>query len=173
MYSSLQKALPLRLLILDVDGVLTTGHIYFSHEGESRAFHVHDGFAIRLLIQAKFEVAVISAKNHPSVEKRLKDLNIQHIYLGQENKRIAFEHLQKKLSISSHEIAYMGDDLPDLAVMKQVGFKITVPDAPAELIQIADLVTRKQGGFGAVREACEWILKAQNRYQKLIAPYLE
>lgn len=172
MYSALEKTLALRLLILDVDGVLTTGHILFSHEGESRAFHVHDGFAIRLLLKAKFEVAVISAKNHVSVENRLRDLGIHHIYLGQENKCAAFDTLKKELSLSNHEIAYMGDDLPDLPVMKQVGFKITVPDAPAELIQIADLITRKAGGYGAVREAAEWILKAQNRYQSLIEPYL-
>lgn len=172
MYSSLEKTLPLRLLVLDVDGILTTGHIYFSDQGEIRGFHVHDGFGIQLLLKAGLEVAIISAKNQPSVHQRLTDLGIKYIYLGEANKLNALLAVKNNLSLSTREIAYMGDDLPDLPAMRQSGFIITVPNAPAELQQTADLITRHEGGNGAVREACEWILKAQNRYQDVISPYI-
>lgn len=173
-----EKAKTIRLLILDVDGILTTGVIYYGNHSanddalEFKGFHVHDGIGIKLLQRAGIQVAIISAKNSPVVSRRLKDLKIEHIYLGYEEKLPAYEAIKKTLGFADNEIAYMGDDLPDLPVLRRVGLALTVPQAVAEVRQHVDYTTEKKSGKGAVREVCELILHAQGLYQSVIQSYL-
>lgn len=169
-----EKAKHIRLLILDVDGVLTSGHLCYGSQGdEYKNFHVHDGLGILLIQQAGIKVAIISAKKSAALELRIKDLNIQYAYLGQEKKRPAYEKLKQQLQLADHEIAYIGDDLPDLPLLCRVGLAITVPDAPQIIRQYADWTTAHLGGKGAVREVCELIMQAQGKYQSVIQSYLE
>ncbi len=167
------KAKNIRLLILDVDGILTTGIVYYISNGsDMRGFNLHDGLGIKLLQKTGVKVAVISAKNSEAVARRLAELKVEHIYLGQEEKLEAYQALKQKLALSDEQIAYMGDDLPDLPVLKRVGFSITVPQAPAIIQQHVDLTTKNKGGKGAVREICEFIMQAQDSYQTVIQSYL-
>lgn len=167
------KIRSIRLLILDVDGILTNGLIYYTDDGkETRAFHVHDGLGIRLLHQLGIQIAIISAKSSPGVLARMRALRIEHLYLGQENKLAAYNELKARLQLLDEEIAYMGDDLPDLPVLSQVGIAITVPNAPQVIQQQVHYVTKKEGGQGAVREVCEWILTAQKQTQSMLESFL-
>lgn len=167
------KAQGIKLLILDIDGVLTTGTLYYGTDGlELKGFHIHDGLGIKLLQKSGVKVAVISAKKTDLLARRLQELNIEHAYLGQENKLPAYDELKQKLNLTDQQIAYMGDDLPDLPVLRRVGFSITVPNAPAIINQHVDFITKKKGGKGAVREVCELIMQAQQTYQSVIESYL-
>ncbi len=167
------KAKVIRLLILDIDGVLTDGVIYYGTNGiEGRGFHIHDGLGIKLLQKTGITVAVISGKNTEYVEKRLKELSIQHAYLGHDDKRPAYDELKKKLKLKDNEIAYMGDDLPDLPLLRRAGLAMTVPEAPHIIQQQVDFITKHKAGKGAVREACEFIMMAQDQYQSVIQSYL-
>lgn len=173
MQPMLEKAKAIRLLILDVDGILTTGAVYYGSQGfEMRGFHIHDGMGIKLLQKANIQVAVISSKKSEAVEKRLKELNIEHGYLGRENKLPAYEELKQKLGLTDNEIAYMGDDLPDLPLLRRAGLAITVPQAPEIIRQNVDYITKIKPGKGAVREACEFILEAQGQMQFVLQSYL-
>lgn len=173
MTSPLEKAKSIKLLILDVDGTLTTGVIYYLSEGmEMKGFHVHDGLGIKLLQKAGIEVAIISAKTSSLVAKRMTDLNIKHVYLGQEDKLPIYEKLKQTLKLDDQHIAYMGDDFPDLPLLRRAGFAITVPNAPEEVAQAVDYITKSKPGKGAVREACVYLLKAQELYQSVIQSYL-
>jgi 3-deoxy-D-manno-octulosonate 8-phosphate phosphatase (KDO 8-P phosphatase) len=169
-----EQAKKIRLLILDVDGVLTTGALYYgNNDFEMRGFHIHDGLGIKLLQKANIKVAIISGKKSEMVERRMKDLNIEHAYLGHENKLPAYEDIKKKLQIADHEIAYMGDDLPDLPILRRVGFPISVPTAPKIIQQHVAYITKIKPGKGAVREVCELILEAQGQLQSVLQSYLE
>ncbi|MBX3709203.1 MAG: HAD-IIIA family hydrolase [Gammaproteobacteria bacterium] len=174
MQTIIEKAKTIRLLVLDVDGILTTGRIYYgSNAFEMRGFHIHDGLGIKLIQKTGVMVAIISGKHSDIVAKRLHDLDVQHVYLGHEIKLPAYEDLKHKLQIKDHEIAYMGDDLPDLPLLRRVGLSITVPQAPASIKQYVDLITKKKAGKGAVREVCELIMQAQDQYQSVIQSYLK
>ena len=167
------KAKALKLLILDVDGVLTNGLIYYDKTGViMKGFHIQDGLGIKLLQKTGVTVAVISAKPAELVVKRLEDLHIKHYYLGHENKLPAYEELKNKLKLQDNEIAYMGDDLPDLPLLCRVGLAITVPNAAWPLSCYVDLITKNKAGKGAVREACEFIMKAQGQYDSVLQSYL-
>ena len=169
----MDKAKKIKLLILDVDGTMTSGVIYYSSNGsEMRGFHVQDGLGLKLLRQSGIAVAVISAKNSDSIRKRLADLKIEHIYLGQENKLPAYEELKQKLNLQDDQIAYMGDDLPDLPLMRRAGFAISVPNASDIMHQHADYICNRKAGKGAVREACEVIMHAQGKLDLMIQTYL-
>jgi 3-deoxy-D-manno-octulosonate 8-phosphate phosphatase (KDO 8-P phosphatase) len=149
----------IKLLILDVDGVLTDGKLYLSDDGiETKIFHVHDGFGLRLLLNNGINVAIISGRKSKATKKRLRELGIKHAYLGVSNKDKPFVELKKKLQIKNENIAYIGDDLPDLSVMQKAGFSIAVANAVEQIRKIADYTTKAKGGEGAVREACEMIL---------------
>lgn len=173
-----EKAKSIRLLLLDVDGVLTTGAIYYGNHSanndalEFKGFHVHDGFGIKLLQSTGVQVGIISAKSSPAVARRLADLKIELVFLGYEEKLPAYEAIKQKLGFSDQEIAYMGDDLPDLPVLQRVGLSMTPPQAVAEVKQRVDYITENKAGKGAVREACELIMKAQGSYQSVIQSYL-
>jgi 3-deoxy-D-manno-octulosonate 8-phosphate phosphatase (KDO 8-P phosphatase) len=169
----IEKIRQVRLLILDVDGILTTGALYYGTNGFAmRGFHIHDGMGIKLLQKAGIEVAIISSKKSDAVELRLKELGIKHAYLGYEDKLPAYEDLKQKLHLTDIECAYMGDDLPDLPVLRRAGFAITVPNASEIIQQHVDYVTRKKPGKGAVREVCEFILETQGKLQSVLQSYL-
>lgn len=168
-----EKAKSIRLLILDVDGVLTTGTIYYGTTGiELKGFHIHDGMGLKLLQKAGITIAIISGKNSEPVARRLQDLHIEHVYLGHTDKLPIYESLKQKLHLTDDAIAYVGDDLPDLPLLRRTGLSITVPGAPAIIMQHVDFITNNKGGKGAVREVCEFILKAQNKYESVIESYL-
>lgn len=149
----------IKLLILDVDGVLTNGAITYTSEGhEIKSFHVHDGLGMKRLMQSGVEIAIITSRKSTIVEKRMNELGVKHLYQGQKNKLAAFEELLTKLTLTKEQVAYCGDDLPDLVVMEQVALPIAVANAVDEVKAIAKWQTQKLGGQGAVREICERLL---------------
>lgn len=167
------KAEGIKLLVLDVDGILTTGALYYLSDGtDMRGFHIHDGLGIQLLQKTGVTVAVISGKHSEAVVRRLAELKIEHTYLGHDDKIPAYEELKTKLSLNDDQVAYMGDDLPDLPLLRRAGLAITVPNAVEIIQQHADYITKTKGGKGAVREACEFIMKSKNQYQAVIQSYL-
>ena len=154
----------IRLLILDVDGVLTDGKLYYASEGEVlRSFFVGDGLGIRLLIEAGVEVAIISGRNAKLVEARSKDLGIKYLYQGALNKKAALEDLLEILQIMPHHVAFMGDDIIDIPIFTRVGFAASPHNAHPDVIAYTHWQSRYRGGEGAVRELIDMILQAQNQ----------
>ncbi len=168
-----EKAKKLKLLILDVDGVLTDGRLFFDNQGnEYKSFHARDGHGIKLLRQTGVEVAVISGRKSSSVALRMKNLGIEHVYQGHENKIAAFNEVIEKLGITPEQAAHVGDDLLDLPIMIRVGLAIAVNDANFAVKQRADWCTTLPGGLGAVREVCDFIMQAQGRFDEVLNTYL-
>jgi len=154
----------IRLVAFDVDGVFTDGRIYISDDGiESKAFHTQDGYGIRQLLDAGIAVAVISGRKSGAVEKRMSELGVLYVVQGCADKVAALDKILSTLNISTAECAYVGDDIPDLPLLKHVGFSIAVANAVPSLHQQCDYSTSARGGHGAVREICELILGAQSR----------
>jgi 3-deoxy-D-manno-octulosonate 8-phosphate phosphatase (KDO 8-P phosphatase) len=152
----------LRLLAFDVDGVFTDGRFYLSDEGvETKAFNTQDGFGIRRLIDAGFEVAVISGRRSAAAAKRMAELGVRHVVLGTKDKVAAFDELVASLGIDAAECAYAGDDIPDLALLGKVGYSIAVANAVEEVRDFCDYTTMATGGHGAVREICDLVLAAR------------
>jgi len=150
-----------KLLALDVDGVLTDGKLFYSENGqEFKTFDVKDGLGLKRLIDAGIYIAIITSRNSIAVEKRAEELGIKQIKQGVKNKLDALIKICRELEIEISECAYMGDDLPDYEVMASVGVSLTVADAATEIIDLADWVSSRPGGRGAVREICEIILKS-------------
>jgi 3-deoxy-D-manno-octulosonate 8-phosphate phosphatase (KDO 8-P phosphatase) len=155
------KLIELRLVAFDIDGVLTDGRFYLSDDGvETKAFNTQDGFGIRRLLDAGIEVAVISGRRSGAVEHRMRDLGVRHAVLGTRDKIAAFDGLTAKLGIDAAQCAYVGDDIPDLPLLKHVGYSIAVANAVAEVRDFCDYTTLARGGFGAVREICDLVLGA-------------
>lgn len=168
-----QKAAQVRIMIFDVDGVLTDGRVHFSAEGElMKSFYVHDGLGIQLLQKMGIATAIISARNTPIVSKRAADLGIAYVYQGNHDKRVTFAQLLADTGATAQQCGFMGDDIVDLAIFSKVGFAVSVPNAHPEASARADYVTRAPGGFGAVREICDFILHAQSKYDGALASYL-
>ena len=164
----------IQLVIFDVDGVLTDGGLYFTEDGtELKRFNSLDGHGIKMLKDNGVEVAVITARDSKAVAYRMKNLGIAHLYQGQSDKVVAFSDLLKKLNLSADEVAYVGDDVIDLPVMTKVGFSIAVANAHDTVKQYANLITEKSGGHGAVREVCDFILKAQGKFDDAMKLYLD
>jgi len=158
-------AVKTKLLILDVDGVLTDGRIIMNDRGEEiKGFHVKDGHGLRLLMNAGIHVAIITGRKSKTVEHRARDLGIREVYQGVKDKESLAKELIQNKKLDKEEVCCMGDDLPDLPMFNQVGISIAVADASPELLAEADFVTTKKGGKGAVREICELILKAQGKW---------
>lgn len=156
------KARLIRLLIIDVDGVLTDGSLQFDNRGEEyKTFNSLDGHGIRMLLQSGIEVAVITGRKSGIVEHRMGDLGVSHLYQGQRDKLPAFEQLLNATGLQPEQTAYIGDDLPDLAVMRRVGLAIAVQNAHGFVKQHCDWVTSNRGGQGAVREVTDFILQSQ------------
>lgn len=168
------KAKKIRLLICDVDGVLTSGTLFYDMNGsQSKDFNVHDGLAMKLLQKSGVHLAIITAKQSHAVTHRMQDLNIEYVYQAQSNKLIAYQDLKQKLGLDDSEIAYMGDDLPDLPLLIRVGLPVSVPNAPKIIHEYVTYITDTPGGKGAVRELCEIIMKAQGTYDSMINSYLQ
>ncbi|WP_380179821.1 3-deoxy-manno-octulosonate-8-phosphatase KdsC [Kalamiella sp. sgz302252] len=161
------RAREVKLLICDVDGVMSDGIIYQGNSGEElKAFNVRDGYGIRCLLTSGVEVAIITGRKAKLLEDRCATLGITHLYQGQSDKLLAFRELLDTLSVSPEQVAYIGDDLIDWPVMAEVGLSVTVADAHPVLLPRADYVTRIAGGRGAVREICDLILIAQDKFDK-------
>ena len=166
---SRKAAAGIRLLVLDVDGVLTDGRLYFGPQGEAlKLFHVRDGHGIRQLDQAGIEVAVISGRRSKMVDLRCHELGVSHVYQGVDDKISAFQRLCSRLDIEASACACVGDDVLDVPLMRTVALAFAVADAHPEARRAADIVTTLPGGCGAVREVCDYLLagrrgKAQER----------
>ena len=170
----IEKAAVVRLLALDVDGIMTDGTLLFSASGdEMKGFNILDGLGIKQVMAAGIEVAVITGRRSPLTEKRMNDLGIPHLMQGREDKKVALRELATQLNIAPHQIAYMGDDLPDLPAIHYAGLGITVPNGYWLVRQHADFCTTVAGGSGAVREACELLLCACGQLNTSLQPYLE
>lgn len=169
----LEKAKKIKCLICDVDGVLTDGLLYIDNHGnELKAFHVQDGMGLKLLMAAGIEVAVITTSQNAVIDHRMKQLGIRHYFKGQVDKNDAYKQLKSRLGLKDEDFAYIGDDLPDLAIIRQVGFGVTVPNAVPQIKEFASWQTEQRGGRGAVRELCELILNAQQAQESALARYL-
>ncbi len=162
----------IKLVIFDVDGVLTDGQLYFIDNQECKAFHSRDGLGLALLIKAGLEMAIISGNRSASVEARMKKFGLRYLYQGVDDKAVAFQEIINEQQITPAEVAYLGDDLIDLPIMNQVGFAGAVADADEFVITQADWVSQYRGGQGAAREFCELILQAQGQLEHLRQSYL-
>lgn len=170
----LAKADRIKLLLLDVDGVLTDGSITYNDEGiELKTFNVRDGFGLTLLRKVGVEVGIITARTSRALERRCQDLKIEHLFQGRRNKVEAFVGLIAELDLQADEVAYMGDDWLDLALLGRVGLAATVADAVTEVKEVVDFTSRFNGGQGAVREVCELIVEAKGKYRELLGNYME
>jgi 3-deoxy-D-manno-octulosonate 8-phosphate phosphatase (KDO 8-P phosphatase) len=167
------KAADIKLLILDIDGVMTDGRIVINEQGEEiKTFNAKDGQGIKFLIKSGIELAIISGRSSRAVERRVTDLGIHEIYQGVYDKGSLCSDLIQQRRLKKQEVACMGDDLPDIPMFQQVGLSIAVADAAPEVRDKAHFVTKNKGGEGAVREICELILKAQGIWERLVSPYI-
>lgn len=157
-----EKAKKIKLLILDVDGVLTEGSIIYDNKGrELRIFNVKDGLGVFLLTQRGFPVVILTAKDSKIVKRRAKDMGINDVFSGYPKEEV-LDKIIKKYKVGLEEVAFIGDDLIDIEVAKRVGFSIAVNDAVEDLKRIVDFITENKGGKGAVREVVEIILQAKD-----------
>ena len=163
-----------KLLILDVDGVLTDGSIILDNEGnEFKIFNVRDGHGIKMLAKAGIRVALITGRHSKVVERRARELGITEVYQRCHIKTVAFDHIIGKYGLTEKEVAYMGDDIVDIPIFKRVGIPIAVNDAADEARDHAAMVTRHCGGRGAVREVCDFLLKAKGLWESMTREYFE
>lgn len=152
----------IRLLVLDVDGVLTDGGLLYDAEGrESKSFHVRDGYGLQQAMAAGVMVAVISGRRSPAAAARLAELRVPHVFLGRNDKREVFDQLLAELGVPASHAACVGDDVTDLGIMAVAGLGITVADAHPDVVRAADWVTRAGGGRGAVREICDLLVSSR------------
>ena len=156
------RAARIKLVVFDVDGVLTDGRLYYGAGGEElKVFHVQDGYGLKSLMKAGLAVAIISGRASAAVTRRMQDLGIEHVFQGDENKLPLLQKLIGSLGLTLEQVACVGDDLPDLPLLQRAGLAIAVPNAQAPLKAAAHHVTTAQGGLGAVREVCDLILGAR------------
>lgn len=168
----LKIARNIKFLILDVDGVLTDGSIILDNEGnEFKSFHVRDGHGIKMLMRAGIKVALITGRYSKVVDRRAHELGITEVFQKCRDKRIAYSQLAEKYSLNDNEIAYIGDDIIDIPLLKRSGFPVVVADADDEVKAVAKMITKKEGGRGAVREVCDFLLKAKGLWQDIINGY--
>ncbi len=169
-----EKARNIRLLALDVDGVLTDGRLYFAEDGsELKTFDTQDGHGIKMLQKTGIHVVIITGRTTQLVAKRAQNLGITHLIQGREDKLVALREICDTLGLDIDEAAYVGDDWPDLPAILAAGLGIAVSNAHTELRSRADHVTTLAGGRGAVREVCDLILQSQHNYDDCLAPYLD
>ena len=168
-----EKVRAIRLLVLDVDGVLTDGRLWYDNGGEElKAFHIQDGLGIKLLQSTGVAVAIITGRTSALVARRAAELGIRHVIQGREDKLAALRVLCEALQLGLEAVAYLGDDLPDLSAIRTVGLGMTVADGHALIAEHAAYRTVRNGGFGAVREVCEMIMSAQNTLDGVFKRYL-
>jgi 3-deoxy-D-manno-octulosonate 8-phosphate phosphatase (KDO 8-P phosphatase) len=164
----------IKLLLLDVDGVMTDGRIiYLNDGGEAKAFDVKDGHGLKLIQRAGIKVGIITGRQSDIVARRAAELGIELVYQGAKDKMQPFMEILEKLGLKASEVAYVGDDLVDLPVMRLVGFSATVADASDDIKPYVDLVTSRPGGRGAVREICDFLLKQSSLWTSVTSRYFE
>jgi 3-deoxy-D-manno-octulosonate 8-phosphate phosphatase (KDO 8-P phosphatase) len=164
-----ERASRIRMLVLDVDGVLTDGKLYFDHAGnEMKAFNTRDGMGIKALQRVGIEIAVITGRKSEAVAQRMAQLGVQHVYQGREDKLSAFLHLLEATGLDAQQICFAGDDWIDLPVLLRAGLAVSVADAEERVKQQAHWITSRNGGDGAVREVCNLILAAQDKEQTIL-----
>jgi len=169
----IDKASKIKLLILDIDGVLSDNKLYFGDNGiEYKTFYTRDGHGMVMLQNSGIEIAIITGRESPLIDLRMKNLKVKHVYQGRPDKLPTFMELINKLNLSFEEVAYMGDDILDLPILIRVGLAACPKDADIEVIKRTPLVSKYIGGQGCVREVCELILKSQNLWQQHMDFYL-
>ncbi|MBW1731273.1 MAG: HAD hydrolase family protein [Deltaproteobacteria bacterium] len=159
------KARVIELVLMDVDGVMTDGRLWVGPEGEIfKCFHVRDGLGLKRLMARGIQVALVTGRRSAALEQRARELGISEVYQGVEEKREFARALRRKKGLNKDQVCAVGDDLPDLGLFEEAGLKVAVADAVKEVRERADIITKKRGGEGAVRELCEWILKARGEW---------
>jgi len=169
---ALERARRVRLVVFDVDGVLTDGRLWYGPDGEAlKAFHAFDGHGVKMLQLAGLQTAILSGREMAAVAVRARELAIAHVLQGVENKRRAFDALLRRLRIARAAAAYMGDDVVDLGVLGRCGFACAPREAPEAVRSVAHCVPSSPAGRGAAREVCEFILQAQGKLARLVRRY--
>jgi len=170
--SLLNRARKIKLLLLDVDGVLTDGRIIYDSKGrDSKFFNVHDGLGVYLLKKANISTVLITAKGSRSIKPRARDMGVAEIFADVSPKSSVFDKILRKHRVNPEEVCFVGDDLVDLCLMSKVGFAVAVFNAAPEIKNAAHYITQREGGRGAVREVSELILKSQGKWQEIIESY--
>jgi len=169
-----EKASRIKLFLMDVDGVLTDGRIIMDNSGnEWKFFDVRDGHGIVLLHRIGVETGIITGRTSQAVTIRARELGIKHVLQGVHNKLESYELLKERLNLSDEEIAYIGDDVVDIPILKRVGFAVAVSDAHEDVKRFAHYITNAAGGRGAVREVAEYIIKAKGLWDEVISRYIK
>ena len=167
-----EKASKVKLLLLDVDGVLTDGRIIYDSTGrDAKFFDVHDGLGVYLLKKAGIPTILITAKASGAIKPRARDMQVAAVFENISPKSAVLDKILRKFKLTAQEVCFVGDDLVDICLMKGVGFAIAVFNACAEVKNLAHYITQKEGGKGAVREVAELILKSQDKWQETLVPY--
>lgn len=169
-----ERAARVRLVIFDVDGVLTDGSLYIDADGrELKAFHSRDGHGMKMLMDSGVEIGIITGRTAAVVDHRMASLGVRHVYQGQKDKLPAFNDLLDRLGLAAEQVAYVGDDVVDLPILRRVGLAVTVPEAHAMVHEHVHYVTSSAGGQGAAREVCELIMTAQGTLANRLQRYLD
>ncbi|NRR31957.1 HAD hydrolase family protein [Oxalobacteraceae bacterium] len=167
------RAAKVKLMIFDVDGVLTDGSLHYGADGEAlKTFNVHDGLGIKLLQESGVQTAIISARTSPQVIRRAADLGINFLHQGGHDKLTPFNSLLEKTGLTADQVGFIGDDVVDIAILTRVGLAVGVPNGRPEVLSRVHHRTEAAGGRGAVREICELLLKAQGNYERIMAQFL-
>lgn len=167
------RAAKVKLMIFDVDGVLTDGSLHYGADGEAlKTFNVHDGLGIKLLQESGVLTAIISARISAQVAKRAADLGFNFVHQGGHDKLTPFNALLEKAGVTAAQVGFIGDDVVDLPILTRVGFAVAVPNGRPDVTSRAHHITEASGGRGAVREVCEFLLRAQGNYDKIMAQFL-
>lgn len=170
----MDKLKNIELLILDVDGVMTDGRIIWDTNGvETKFFNVKDGHGIKLIQRAGIQVGIITGRTSPVVDLRAKELGIEFVYQGALRKLESYEDILRKTGLGDHQVAYMGDDVIDVPVMRRVGFSAAPADAVPDVRAVVDFISSCGGGMGAVRELCDLLLKGRGEWDRLVAQRYE
>jgi len=169
---SQEKINKIKALVLDIDGVLTDGRMGYSAGDEVKFFNAHDGHGIKMLMRAGFKVGALSGRQAEANRKRAKELGFDFLYENKKNKKEAFAILLEENSLKAEECLYVGDDVVDLPVLRQVGIAVAVADAPEYMNEYIDFRTKAKGGYGAVREVCEWLLNKRGEWEKQMERYI-
>ncbi len=173
MHALVEKARQVKCVICDVDGVLTDGLLYLDSFGnELKTFQVMDGVGLKLLMCVGIEVAVITGSTTAIIDHRMQQLKIEHYFKGQLNKLNAYDTIKARLKLNDEDFAYIGDDIQDIGLIQRVGFGVAVNNAVAQVKQHAVWETQQKGGHGAVRELCDFILNAQEKYTQAVERYI-
>lgn len=170
---TIERARAIKLIAFDVDGIMTDGTLYLGDDGkEMKGFNSLDGHGLKMLKSTGVELAIITGRTSQLVIHRARNLGITHLHQGAHDKLVVYQQLLQDLNLSPEQTAYMGDDVVDLPVMRRSGFAITVPAAPDLVKAHSHYITRREGGRGAVRETCEFIMRAQGNFDAQMAIYL-